>query len=214
MTFVMRFVAALLLASAVLGARAETPAPLRIQFDPNTPHMQVMRKLAWAEAEFGVAGVQWVAQDQAADVVVASGAEAVAQRAAGVPVKAVFVLARNAGAYELLIVRESLIAKRPDAIEKIVSLHEKARKWLLAHSEDAASLLATGRGLSVADAARELARHDLSVSRPGPALSAALKRDFDTVHAGAVDALLFDQPLRAATRRLEQVALLPGTRVD
>ena len=214
MTFVARCVSALLLGSVVLGVRAETPAPLRVQFDPNTPHMQVMRKLGWVEAEFGVAGVQWVAQVQAADVVVASGADAVAQRAAGMPVKAVFVLARSAGAYELLIVAESLLAERPDAIEKIVALHEKARKWLLAHPDDAANLLALGRGRSVADAARELARRDLSVARPGPALSAALKRDLDAIRAGAVDALLFDQPLRAATRRLEQVALLPGTRVD
>ena len=214
MTFVARCISALLLGSVVLGARADAPAPLRVRFDPNTPHMQVMRKLAWAEAEFGVAGVRWVAQDQAADVVVASGADAVAQRAAGMPVKAVFVLARSAGAYELLIVAESLIAERPDAIEKIVALHEKARKWLLAHPDDAANLLATGRAYSFADAARELARRDLSVSRPGPALSAALKRDLDAVRAGAVDGLLFDQPLRAATRRLEQVALLPAARVD
>ena len=212
MTFVARCASVLFLGSVVLGVRAETPAPLRVQFDPSSPHMQVMRTLGWAEAEFGVAGVQWVAQDQAADVSVASGADAVAQRAAGVPVKAVFVLGRSAAAYELLIVRESLIEARPAAIEAIVALHEKARKWLLAHSDDAASLLATGRGYSVADAARELARRDLSVSRPGPALSTVLKRDLDAVRAGAVDALLFDQALRAATRRLEQVALLPGTR--
>ena len=62
MTFVARCISALLLGSVVLGARADAPAPLRVQFDPNTPHMQVMRKLAWAEAEFGVAGVRWVAQ--------------------------------------------------------------------------------------------------------------------------------------------------------
>ncbi len=214
MTLLARCVSALLLGSVVLGARAETPAPLRVQFDPNSPHMQVMRKLGWAEAEFGVAGVQWVAQNQAADVSVASGADAVAHRAAGVPIKAVFVLARSAGAYELLIVGESLIEKRPAAIEAIVALHEKARKWLLAHPDDAASLLATVRGYPVADAARELSRRDLSVSRPGPALSAALKRDLDADRAGAVDALLFDYALRAATRRLEQVALRPGTRED
>lgn len=214
MTFVARFVSALLLGSVMVCVQAETPAPLRVQFDPNTPHMQVIRKLGWAEAEFGPGGVQWVGQDQSADVRVASGAEAVAQRVAGAPVKAVFVLTRVAGAHELLIVREGLIAERPAEIERIVALLEKSRKWLLAHPGDAAELLAAGSSQSVADAGRELAGRDLSVSRPGPALSAALKSGADAVHARAVDALLLDQPLRAATRRLEKVALLPGAGAD
>ena len=185
-------VAALL---SVMAAAVHAEAPVAVQADAGTitPHASVIRKFGWETAglpDFSVLR---------ADV-------ALAQRAAGAAHKAVFVLSRGAGGHDLLVVSESALTQRPKAVEALVALHEQARQWLVSHPEEAARLVAADAGIGEAHAATLMARRDFSVSRPGPSLAHALKSNSNGASADVVDALLADQPIRAAARKLEQVA--------
>ena len=186
-------VAAVLLSVVAVAASAEAPVMVQLDAIAITPHASVIRAFGWETAglpDFSVLR---------ADV-------ALAQRAAGVAHKAVFVLSRGEGGHELLVVSESDLKQRPQAVEALVALHEQARQWLVRHPEQAVRLVAADAGVGEAQAAALMARRDFNVSRPGPSLAHALKASPNGVPADMVDALLADQPMRAAARRLEQVA--------
>ncbi len=191
--------AAVLLSGIAVAARAEAPVAVQPDAVTITPHASVIRKFGWDTSglpDFSVLR---------ADV-------ALAQRASGALHKAVFVLSRGEGGHDLLVVSESALTQRPQAVEALVALHEQARQWLVSHPEEAARLVAADAGIGEAHAATLMARRDFSVSRPGPSLAHALKSNSNGAANDVVEALLADQPMRAAARKLEQVALAPDRR--
>lgn len=184
---------AVLLSGIAVAARAEAPGAVQPDAVTITPHASVIRKFGWDTSglpDFSVLR---------ADV-------ALAQRAAGAAHKGVFVLSRGESGHDLLVVSEAVLKQRPQAVEALVALHEQARQWLVRHPEEAVRLVAADAGVSEAQAAALMARRDFSVARPGPSLAHALKSSPNSASADVVDALLADQPMRAAARKLEQVA--------
>lgn len=186
--------------SSVLAAESGAPASLEI--GTHAPHAIVIRDMRWAETASGTA-VKWVAAGATADFAVLRAEDALARSAAGEPLKAVFVVSREAGDYRLLVVREDFLASRPEMVEHIVGLYERARRWLIAHPREIAALVAQETGSSAMAAQAVLAGREFHVSRPGPALALALRATADAARSHQVDALLDDGPMRAATRKLE-----------
>lgn len=185
------------------GIAAETSAPATLE--SGAPHALVIREMRWAETENGAA-IQWAPTGSAADLSVLRAEEALARRAAGEPLKAVFVVSREAGDYRLLVVREDFLASRPEMVERVVGLYERARRWLITHPLETAALVAQETGVSALAAQAVLASREFHVSRPGPALAQALRAAADAARSAQVDALLDDGPIRAATRKVEQSA--------
>ena len=187
-------------------ARADSGAPVSLEVGVSSPHALVIRHQGWAESLL-TGGINWIPSGTSADFAVIPAEEALARRAAGEPLKAVYVVSREAGEYRLLVVREDVLRGRADLVAQVVGLYERARKWLVAHPLEAATLVAQAAGLGAAEA-RNLPRNLLAsrqflVSRPGPALAQSLKSAADPSRAAHVDALLDDGPMRAASRALE-----------
>jgi sulfonate transport system substrate-binding protein len=64
--------------------------------------------------------------------------------------------------YGFLNTREDFAAAHPDAVERVLTVYEKARKWSLAHSDELRAIVAKAGKLSDAVAAKDLERNDLS----------------------------------------------------
>lgn len=187
------------------GVAAETSAPATLEIGTQAPHSIIIKGMRWAQTASGAA-IDWVPAGTAADFAVLRAEEALARRAAGQPLKAVFVVSREAGDYRLLVVREDFLASHPEMVERVVGLYERARRWLIAHPLATVALVAQETGGSEAAAQAVLAGREFIVSRPGPALAQALRTSADAVRSAQVDALLEDGPMRAAARKLEQGA--------
>lgn len=207
-----RFLALLsaIAACSSFGVAAETSAPATLEIGAHTPHALVIKDMRWVETAGGAA-IHWVTAASAADFAILRAEEALARRAAGEALKAVFVVSRQAGDYRLLVVREDFLASRPEMVERVVGLYERARRWLVTHPLETATLFAQETGASAAAAQAILAGREFHVSRPGPALALALRASADAARSRQVDALLDDGPMRAATRKLtrgQQLLLL------
>lgn len=192
-------------AAALLGALAAQAAePLRI--DSGSALTVVVQHFRWLEAA-GV-NVQWVQPGQAADFAVAAGPAALAARAGGAPVKAVYVLSRQghgnpgtpggAADSQFLLAPEALLAARGHEVGLVLVALERARQWVNAQPDAAARI-----------AGAALHRHSFTGSRPGPAQLSALKalareRGVDE-QLGA--ALLDDSAYRAALNAIQTAAL-------
>lgn len=200
-----RFIALL----AAIGAfssfvvAAESSVPATLEIGTQAPHAMVIRDMRWAETASNAA-IHWVPAGSAADFAVLRAEDALARRAAGESLKAVFVVSRKAGDYRLLVVREDFLASRPEMVERVVGLYERARRWLVTHPLETAALFAQETGASATAAQTMLDGREFHVSRPGPALALALRASADPARSAQVDALLDDGPMRAATRKLEQ----------
>lgn len=181
---------------------AESNAPATLESLTQAPHAFVIKDMRWAETASGGA-IRWVPAGTAADFTVLRAEEALARRAAGEPLKAVFVVSREASGYRLLVVREDFLASRPDMVEHVVGMYERARRWMIAHPLETAALVAQETAGSATAAQAALAGREFNVSRPGPALAQALRTSADSVRSAQVDAMLDDGPMRAATRKLE-----------
>lgn len=200
-----RFLASLAAATAFSSftVGAESSAPANLEIGTQAPHAIVIKDMRWAESP-GRAAIHWVPAGSAADFAVLRAEDALARRAAGESLKAVFVVSRESGDYRLLVVREDFLASRPEMVERVVGLYERARRWLIAHPLEAAALVAQEAGGSASAAHALPAVREFHVSRPGPALALALRASADAARSAHVDALLDDGPMRAATRKLEQ----------
>lgn len=185
------------------GVAAEPNAPATLEAAIHAPHALVIKDMRWAETTSGGA-IRWVPAGAAADFTVLRAEEALARRAAGEALKAVFVVSRDASGYRLLVVREDFLASRPETVEHVVGMYERARRWLIAHPLETAALVARETEGRAAAAPAAPASREFNVSRPGPALAQALRASADSVRSAQVDALLDDRPMRAATRKLEQ----------
>ncbi len=186
----------LLFASLTASVQAE---PVRV--DAGSALTRVVQHFGWLEA----AGLQveWTRAGQAADFVVAQEREAITARAAGQPLKAVYVLSRAPadGAAQYLLVTEGFLAQRGDQARVVLASLERARQWIHATPGAARDLLGA--------AVRE---QSFSGSRPGPAQLASLKQ---LARANGLDeqlgaALLDDSAYRAALTqpRPERLAAL------
>jgi sulfonate transport system substrate-binding protein len=70
---------------------------------------------------------------------------------------------RNAdlNTYGFLNVREDFAAAHPEAVERVLTVYEKARKWSLAHPNDLRGIVAKAGKLTDEVAAKDLERNDL-----------------------------------------------------
>ena len=208
LTLVRRMTVFASLAVALASANAATDggAQVAIEAGPQDVHALVIDAQAWGASHAGVA-VRF-ASSGAADFAVLDAGAALSRRIAGEALKAVFVVSRqpagNTSTYRVLVVRESLMARDPAIVERVVGQFESARQWLGGHQEEAAALIAKAGGISQEAARNQLARSDLQVARPGPALAHALKSRADPTHAAQIDALIDDGPMRAAARTLQR----------
>jgi ABC-type nitrate/sulfonate/bicarbonate transport system substrate-binding protein len=226
-----KFAAAALLLVAG-AAQAADFAELRMGYAADAPASVVLRKLGWAEQEFAREAVQvkWIKAESgeaagqvgsALDVAPAADTDSVLARAAAGHVKGIYVLSRReqAGAahYTFLNTSESFLAARRLEAERVLAVYERARQWIQAHPEEAAKIVAEDAGVSLPQARRQLAAHDFSVSRPGPAQVQALKAAAPALiqqgrlqqgidAARLIDELVDDRVLRSAMRRSQQVA--------
>ena len=187
-------IAAAALLSAVVAQAAE---PLRV--DASSALTAVVKHFRWLEAAGW--GVEWTQPGERADFTVASGSAALAVRADGAPVKAVYVLSRTsngAADTQFLLVSEALLAARGHEARVVLAALERARHWVNAQPDAAAQI-----------AGAALPGRSFAGSRPGPAQLAVLKalareRGVDE-QLGA--ALLDDSAYRAALNALQTAAL-------
>ena len=199
-TFLRRLTVLLGLAAALASGHAT--ADVAVQAGAQDAHLLVIKQQGIAGREIGAA--VRVSYAGVADFVVEEARVALARRAAGEDVKAVFVVSREAGAYRVLVVRTALLARDPALVEEVVAQFERARRWLVAHPQEGADLLARAGFANLAAAQERLARGDFQVARPGPALAQSLKSAADPRQAAHIDALIDDGPMRAATHALTQ----------
>ncbi|HEY4374074.1 MAG TPA: ABC transporter substrate-binding protein [Burkholderiales bacterium] len=192
---------------------AEGEHTLRLDYAAQAPTTVVAKKFGWVEEALRNDGVtvQWVrfqgagalpalARGEVDFALVASG-DALKARAAGVPVKAVYVYAHPTPAsYGFVAVSEPWLAAHRSSAARVIAAYEHARHWIAAHPQQAAQVLAQETGISQAAAQAQLAQADLTVARPGPAQAQAL-RDAVGASAQQVAALLDDGPIRAALLR-------------
>jgi hypothetical protein len=190
----------------VAGAAFAQPV-ISVQADADSPHGLVIRHFGWAERGSTVS-VRWVSNAAAADVAVVSASSAVAQRASGADLKAVYVVSRTSGSYKVLAVSERLLESQGATLEQLIALHEQARRWIIANPAQARLVVARELGITQEAGAAVLAELDFNVSRPGPALAHSLKAA--GAAPGVVDALLDDAPLRAAVRGVELIPRQTG----
>jgi sulfonate transport system substrate-binding protein len=74
--------------------------------------------------------------------------------------------------------REDFLAKYPAQVARVIAAYERARRWILAHPDDAAALVAAEAKLEPDVARRQIRDRtvlDRDVGVPGPALEAALR---------------------------------------
>ena len=188
---------------AVLAAplQAEPVQVQLVRLDAGSALTAVVKHFGWLEA----AGLQveWAKAGQVADFAVAQDQAAIAARAAGKPVKAIYVVSRAVAgdAAQYLVVAEGLLAQRGEEARVVLANLERARHWINADPAAAEALV----GAVVRD-------HNFSGSRPGPAQLASLKK---LARANGLDeqvgaALLDDSAYRAALTqpRPERLAAL------
>ena len=190
-----RSLSTLLAATAILiaaGAPAQAQHPLTLE-DSATPHLLAMRGNGWQR------GSALAPTAQTADVRVMDAQQALAERAAGARLKAVYVVGRDAGHYQVLVVDESVLGERRAALTQLIALHERARAWLIGNPREAAALVGAASGITAEAAAQRLAHSDLHVARPGPALAQALAAA-NPAAGNVIAELLDDTPLRDAVR--------------
>lgn len=187
-------------AAALVSGHAA--ADVVIEAGAQDAHLLVIKRQDFAAGDVGAA--TRVDTKGVADFAVEDARVALARRAAGEDLKAVFVVSRQAGAYQVLVVRESILARDPVLVEQVVAQFERARRWLIAHPQDGAALLAHAGEVSLEAAQERLARGDFQVARPGPALAQVLKSAADPRQAAHVDPLIDDGPMRAAIHALRQ----------
>ncbi|MDB5804753.1 MAG: transporter substrate-binding protein [Betaproteobacteria bacterium] len=191
---------------------------VRLDYADYSPASLVVKKFGWVEAALRGEGatVQWVRAgdsrgalaaltDGRVDLASALSGDALQARAAGAPVKAVYVYAHPAaGSYGFINVSEGFLSAHPRQVELVVAAYERARHWIVANPEEAAKLISAQSGVSLAAAREQLSRADFTVSRPGPAQSQALREAAMAAAAAqpgqvqAANSLLDDGPIRAA----------------
>lgn len=193
-------------AAALSGALAAQAADT-LRIDTGSALTMVVKHLGWLETA-GVK-VEWVQPGERADFTVAAARTALAARAQGAPVKAIYVLSRlaegssgggtdGAGDTQFLLASEALLASHGQQARAVLVVLERARHWVNAQPDAAAKIAGAavqGRGFTG--------------SRPGPAQLAALKalareRGVDE-QLGA--ALLDDAVYRAALNAMQTAAL-------
>lgn len=191
-------------AAALLGAIAAHAADT-LRIDSGSALTGVVKHFGWLETA-GVK-VEWVPPGERADFAAAAGRAALAARAEGAPVKAIFVLSRPAeggrnvgaaGDTQFLLVSEALLAARGQQTRAVLVALERARLWVNSQPDAAARLAGVA-----------LHGRSFAGSRPGPAQLAALKllareRGVDE-QLGA--ALLDDTAYRAAVNAMQTAAL-------
>ena len=198
---------------AVAAGSAQAADTIRLDYADYSPAALVVKKFGWAEEALrgeGVA-VQWVRAGDSkgalaalaagrVDLASALSGDAVQARAAGAPVKAVYVYAHPAaGSYGFLNVSEGFLAAHPRQVELVLAAYERARHWIIANPASAAQVVAAEAGISLPAAREQLSHADFTVSRPGPAQSQALKAAAaQTGQMQAANSLLDDGPIRAA----------------
>lgn len=177
---------------------AQAAEPLRV--DTGSALTALVKHFRWLEAA-GL-GVEWVQPGERADFTVASGRAALAVRAEGAPVKAVYVLsgaaAGAAADAQFLLVSEALLAARGHDARVLLAALERARQWVNRDPDAAAQI-----------AGAALHGRSFSGSRPGPAQLAALKalaRERG-VNEQLGAALLDDTTYRAALNAMQTAAL-------
>ncbi|WP_377887859.1 aliphatic sulfonate ABC transporter substrate-binding protein [Alkalihalobacillus sp. R86527] len=76
---------------------------------------------------------------------------------------------RNAdlNTYGFLNTRTEFAEKYPEHVERVISVYEKARKWVIDHPEEAAQLLAEEADIKLEVAKKQLERNDFSNPTPG-----------------------------------------------
>lgn len=80
--------------------------------------------------------------------------------------------------FGVLNVREEFLQKYPTYVQRVIKQYERARKWIIAHPDEAAQILAEAAKIDVKIATAQLTkRTELkeNVGVPGPALRAALE---------------------------------------
>ena len=116
--------------------------------------------------------------------------------------------------YGFLNVREDFARAHPDAVERVLTVYEKARKWSLAHPAELRAIVAKAGKLTDAVAARDLERNDLSSGMIGKkqrdtivAAGDVLKQSgvipADTDIGKTADALIDPQYILRVSKRLE-----------
>lgn len=191
-----------LLGFAAAFASGHAAADVFIEAGAQVAHLLVIKQQDFAARDIGAA--IRIDTKGVADFAVEDARVALARRASGEDLKAVFVVSRQAGAYQVLVVRESILARDPVLVEQVVAQFERARRWLIAHPQDGAAVLAHAGEIGLEAAQERLSRGDFQMARPGPALAQALKSVADPLHAAHVDALIDDGPMRAAVNALRQ----------
>lgn len=186
--------------------------PVRIDVGPHAPLSIIVRSFGWLDDAARGTGraIAWVdtrtledaAQGLAADrldVATTGGALALAARSGGVPIKAVYVAWKGAGdRLALVSMRESLIATDPGAARQVLQAYERARRWALAHPEDAAQLVADWERSPLVEAVARMKLVDFTASAPGPSQAVALRRIVDDHGHAAIDGLLDRDTARSA----------------
>ncbi|MBL8386113.1 MAG: hypothetical protein JNM90_23725 [Burkholderiales bacterium] len=151
-------------------------------------------------------GLRRVAPGEAADFAVLSAREALERRARGDGLRVVYVLSRAAADSVVLVASEHMLSSNPLKVEGVITLFERARRWLGTHEQELAERLGAELRVPVATVQAALAGRDFQVARPGPALAQALRAGAAPAQAAAVDGLLDDRPARAALRALDAPA--------
>lgn len=205
------------------------------------PTAQVIRHFGWAEQEFAKVGarVVWTSAAAPADALPALAAgdtdfaaaptiAALEARLAGAPLRGIAVLSRAvavdgaAPPPTLLLTRERFAAAHPQAVARLIRLHERAAVWIRAHPEEAAQL--AGRPVPATAnlrTARTSTLTPLPSLTPGESDATALKALALTVPspaadadlARAVDALLgVDKAIKAFQPPIEHNPILAALR--
>ena len=181
---------------ALLGAFSVHADPVRV--DSGSALARVVKHFGWLESA-GV-NVAWTQPGQPADFFAANGEQALAARAAGKPLKAIYVLSRSPAGDDahFLLASETLLAQRGPEARVILTALERARNWIVADPAAAEALA----GAAVHD-------RNFSGSRPGPAQLVSLKK---LARANGLDeqlgtAVLDDSAYRAALTRARSDSL-------
>jgi len=76
--------------------------------------------------------------------------------------------------YSFLNVREEFANDHPEEVKKVIELYEKAREWIVANPEEAASIIAEQANINIDIAKKQLERNNFSQPIPGDAQKNAL----------------------------------------
>lgn len=69
--------------------------------------------------------------------------------------------------YGTLSVRQDFAEKYPEYVTKVISVYEKARKWVIENPEETTELLAKEAQIDIEVAKTQMSRNDFTVSKPG-----------------------------------------------